>query len=290
MSGILYTDGQQRLLTRVVPDLVRYRGLWWDLVSKELRASYRNAMMGFLWAVLQPMLMMAILTFVFGYLLQDAFAVRSGNGHPYALVLLCGIVPWQFFSNALTAGTHSLVRNQELIKKVYFPREIMPLAAVANAAINTGIGFLTLLAILACVRGVGSLGLGVLYTLTLFPIQLAVVVGLVLLLSPLQVRYRDVTYMLEVALAFGFYATPVFYELPRGVGALPVSESVGAWLHRLYLLNPMAHLITAYRTALLDNQWPPLTRLAEPCVAAVLLLVAGAWVFRRSAPTFADDL
>jgi len=291
MSQALYTNAQQHRLSRVIPDLIHHRELLRDMVWKELRARYRNAMMGFLWAVLQPVLMMLILTFVFGYLLPEMMGARLGSGgHSYASHLLCGLVPWQFLAVALACGTNSLLESQDLIKKVYFPREIIPIAAVLNCLVNLAIGFVTLLVVIAALEGPSTLGVGVLYFPLIFAVQFVLVIGIVLLLSALNVYYRDVSYMIEVVLAFGFYATPILYPLPKSLGALPVPEAWKPWFYQLYLANPMANLIPAYRQALLENQVPDAALLWRPAVLAVVMLVVGAWLFRRQAPTFADHL
>lgn len=291
MSRGFYSAGQQREISRIIPDLIRNRGLLRDLVSKELRARYRNAMMGFLWAVLQPVLMMAILTFVFGYLLRSMIGERGG-GHPYAVSLLCGLVPWLFLSTALTRGANSLLENKELIKKVYFPRELIPIASVTYCLVNVLIGFVTLLVVMALLMpgGISDIGIGVLYVPLIFAINFVLALGLVLLFSALNVHYNDVGYMIEVALAFGFYATPILYPLPKSMKALPVSEELGAWLYRLYLLNPMANLVPAYRQALLENVFPDAVLLLRAGVFAAGALLLGVYVFRRNAPTFADYL
>lgn len=285
MSRAFYTSTQQQSFLRIIPDLIVNRGLLRDVVWKELRARYRNAMMGFLWAVLQPVMMMLILTFVFRYLLGARLAAK---GLPSESItpefLLCGIVAWQFLSVAVTSGAHSLLESGELIKKVHFPREIVPLAAVVNCLVNLAIGFATLLLVIVVLRGPGAIGIGLLYLPFLFAIQFALVIGLALLLSALNVHYRDVGYMIDVLLTFGFYATPIFYPLSM------VSGRLHGVLLQLYMLNPMASLVTAYREALLNNQLPDPMLFARPLVFAALALLAGAYVFRRNAATFADYL
>ncbi|HOV74893.1 MAG TPA: ABC transporter permease [Candidatus Hydrogenedentes bacterium] len=285
MSALAYTSEKQGDPWRIVPDLLASRGLLRDVVWRELRARYRNAMMGFLWAVVQPVLMMAILLFVFGYLLGDIMQARGlRSERPSAVFLLCGLVPWQFLAVALACGTHSLIESQELIKKVYFPREIIPLAAVVNCLVNFFVGFVTLLVFIIVRDGVLALGAGLFCVPFIFAIQFMLVLGLALLLSALNVHYRDVGYMVDVVLAFGFYATPIFY--PLGM----VSSRLDGFLFNLYMLNPMANLVTAYRQALLDNVFPEPMLLLRPLVVAVLCLLIGAVVFRRNAPTLADYL
>ena len=282
MSQALYTENRQGQIRRVIPDLIRSRALLRDLVSKDLRARYRNAAIGFLWAILQPVLMMLILTFVFGFLLKSFMPERAtGKSHTFAVYLLCGLVPWQFLTLSLSTAVSSLVINHDLIKKVYFPRETIPLAAILNNVVSLGIGFVTLLVVMAVLEGVGSIGIGLLWTPVVFAVQFVLILGLALLFSALNVRFRDFSYLVEVGLAFGFYATPIFYELPKGIDP---------WLQRVYMLNPMAHLVMAYRQAILDNQFPDLVHLAWPGIVAAMFLVLGVVVFRRYTPTFADYL
>ena len=278
MSRVLYTNTQQSQISRVIPDLIHARRLLWDLISKEQRARYRNAMIGFIWAVLHPLLMMLILTLVFGLVFRGRIEERGATaGKNMAVYILCGLVFWQFLAAALGRATHSLVENSDLIRKVYFPREVIPLAAIGNCLVNLLIGLIVLVAVHVCWGG--TLGTGALWLAPVFAIQLALVTGLALLLSSLNVHFRDIGYMTEVALAFGFYATPVFYpvELVKHY----------AW-YPLYAANPMVGLVTAYRQALLENHMPDLTLLAWPALVALAFLVLGAVVFRRNAPVIAD--
>jgi len=282
----VYTDTQQNKLRCLIPDLIRSRELLLDLVSKELRARYRNAMMGFLWAVLQPLLMMLILTFVFTLVFANRAADRGvATDHvPFAVFLLCGLVPWQFLAAALSTATTSLVDNHELIKKVYFPREVIPLAAVLNRVVNFLIGFALLIAVRTVMMGLP--GVGMLYVPFIFAVQLTLIVGVALLFSCLNVYFRDVAYSVEVLLTFGFYASPVFYGLSN-------VQDLGAahpWLYRLYMLNPMAGIITAYRDAFLHNRVPDGALLLWPMALAAGMLAVGLVVFRRHAPVMADHL
>ncbi len=285
MSRVFYTSAEQQRFDRILPDLIAHRGLLRDVVWKELRARYRNAMMGFLWAVLQPVMMMLILTFVFKYLLGDRLAAKGLPSESMTPVfLLCGLVPWQFLSVALMTGTNSLLESGELIKKVHFPREIIPIAAVMNCLVNFVIGFITLLVVMGVLNGLSALSVGILYTPIIFGVQFVLVIGLALLLSSLNIYYRDVGYMIDVVLAFGFYATPIFY--PPSM----VSSRLGDLWFQIYMLNPMANLVTAYRQALLDQHFPDLMLLARPGAIAIVLLLLGAYRFRRNAATFADYL
>jgi ABC-type polysaccharide/polyol phosphate export permease len=281
----VYSSSEQRRVSRVIPDLIRSRQLLLDLIWKDLRARYRYAVMGFLWAVLEPLAFMLILTFVFWVLLADKASFAKGDTEtPFALMLLCGLVFWQYTATALNAATLSLVQNANLVKKVYFSREVVPLAAVCFPVVNMAIGFVLLLA-LQLILG-GSLSVALIWVPFVFAIQFVLTVGLSLLFSCGHVHFRDVGNMVNVALTFGFYASPVFYPLEKVVsgGLLP------GWAKFLYSLNPMAELLTAYRQILFQHRFPDVTLLIWPGVLAVGCLVLGVVVFRRAAPTLADHL
>ncbi len=286
MRAVVYSNLNQRKVWRVIPDLVRARQLLRDLVWKDLRARYRYAVMGFLWAVIEPLLFVLILAFVFSFVFRDRaqMATPEGAARPFVVMMLCGLVFWQYFTASLNAATVSLVDGRNLVKKVHFPREVIPVAACCVPLVNLGIGFLLLL-VLHLVFG-GGISPALLALPVVFGVQFALTVGLALLLSCGHVIFRDVGNMVAVGLMFGFYASPVFYplELVRGMRGAP------AWLVTLYQANPMAGLLTAYRDILFDGRLPGAALLAWPCLCAAGALLIGVWAFRRSAPTLADHL
>ncbi len=285
MNGHIYTSANQREWLRVLPDLVRARELLRDLIWKDLRARYRYAVMGFLWAVLEPLAFTLILAFVFSVLLADKAAfLRPDNGPPFTTMLLSGLIFWQFTATALASATFSLVINQNLVKKVHFARETVPLATVCVPLVNLGVGFLLLLGVHVLLGG--RLHPALVWVLPVFGIQFSLTAGLALIFSSAHVHFRDVGNMVNVAILFGFYASPVFYPLERVTqsGVLP------AWAVHAYLLNPMAGLLTAYRQILFDGHFPDWTLLLWPAMLAGLVLVGGSWLFRRAAPTFSDYL
>lgn len=284
MSSVVYSNVEGQGFARALRDLVRSRGLLWDLVSKDLRARYRNAVMGFVWAVLQPLIMMLLLYFVFGVVFKDRSGAGDQNERPYAVVLLSALIFWQFFASCLSRATTSLIDNADLIKKVYFPREVVPLASMGNSVVNLAIGFAVLLAIHVVLGG--HLGVGLVWMAIVFAVQCMLQVGLALLCSSLNVRFRDVGYSVEVALLLGFYATPIFYSLEQVQGAAVNHPA----LLSLYMLNPLVGIVTGYRTAFLDNTFPGLSVLGWPFVCAAALLAIGVVVFRKAAPTIADHL
>jgi ABC-type polysaccharide/polyol phosphate export permease len=292
MSNALYTEAHPRSVARVLPDLIRARELLLDLVWKDLRVRYRYAAMGFLWAVIEPLVMTLVLTFVFT-LLAGAKGGLGRNG----LMVLCGYLAWQFFATTLSSATRSLVDNQSLIGKVNFPREVVPLATVGIGIVNLFIGYVLFLAM--CIVMWHGPGWGIVLAPALFGIQLVLTVGLSLVFSVLNAFFRDVSYMVGVAVVVGFYGTPVIYPLSF------VGDRLPSWVLWLYLFNPMAGLITAYREVLglhehtaglaaagLPEGGLPLVAVltAWPVVLALVMLVAGFLVFRRNAADLADVL
>lgn len=283
MAQHYYDSERARDIVQVVPDLIRARWLLFDMARKDFRVRYRYAVLGVLWAVIEPVALMLILTFVFSVLLKAKLAgAAEETTLPFPIFVLSGLIFWQFFSTALSTATHSLVENQNLVEKIRFPREVLPLAALGFPLLNLGIG-LIILALLHFVLG-GALSVTAWVLPLLFLIQLTLVAGLGMALSCAHVQFRDVGYMMGVALLFGFYASPIFYaaDLVRQQG-LPVVEA-------LYFLNPMAGLLTAYRMALFENTLPPLSLLAWPAVAALIALIAGVILCRRKGPILSDYL
>jgi ABC-type polysaccharide/polyol phosphate export permease len=280
MHGAFYTAADAGSIRRLPRDLIRARELLLGLVSKELRVRYRVAALGFFWAVLHPLLMVGILTLVFGYILGPRVGMDT-DGQSYPVFLLCALVPWQFFAQSLNSATNSLVDNRDLIKKVYFPREVVPLSSTLDWAVNFLIGVVLLL-IAHLIFG-GRLGAGIFWFAPIFAIEFALAAGLGLLFSALNARFRDVRYIVEVAVAFGFYVTPVFYPINLA------RENLSPALFNLYRANPMAGIVTAYRSALFADH-VAISGLLWPACAAILALGFGAWVFRRNAITLADYL
>ncbi len=285
MGGLTYASENQRQVRRVLPDLVRARELLFDLVWKDLRARYRYAVMGFLWAVIEPLMFMLILAFVFSFVLADKAALAGGGGvRPFPVMLLSGLIFWQYFTAALSSATVSLVDGRNLVKKVHFTREVIPIAACCVPLVNLCIGF-ALLVVLHLVMG-GTVSLSTLWILAVFSVQFVLTLGLALLFSCGHVLFRDVGNTVAVGLMFGFYASPVFYplELVRHAGSLP------SWVPVAYMANPMAGLLTCYREVLFEGHHPDPGLLAWPACCAVLVFLAGVILFRRNAPTMADYL
>ena len=275
-------------LRRAIRDLIRSRELLRDLVWKDLRARYRYTAIGFVWAVLEPLLMTLILTFVFSIVFRyrpgaDALSPDT----PFAVFLLCGLIFWNFLRSSVSDGTKSLVANRELVGKVSFPFEVIPYASIGMSLVNFCIGFVIFLGIHLAFGG--GLGGPSVWIAPLFLIQLAIVTGLTLILCCLNVFFRDVQLITDVLLTFGFYASPIFYDASL-VRAIAEDSPRLAWIVQFYMLNPMACLITAYRDVLLNQQWPQWQHVAWPAFLGIVLSLIGLAVFRRHAGHMADHL
>jgi lipopolysaccharide transport system permease protein len=258
-------------------ELWRYRELLWFLAVRDVMVRYKQTALGVAWAVLQPLFTMIVFSIFFGKL-----GGLPSDGLPYPLFALCALLPWQLFAYALTQSSNSVVAEQRLITKVYFPRLIVPVSSVLSGLVDFGIAFVLLLGMMAAYQLTGAcqLALGVpllaLPLFVLFAVAAALAVGL--WLAALNVQYRDFRYTIPFLTQFWMFASPVAY---------PSSLVPEAW-RPLYGLNPMAGVIEGFRWALLGNANPSWGLLAVSAAATAVLLTGGLFYFRRMEKTFAD--
>lgn len=252
-------------------DLWEFRELLYFLFWRDLKVRYKQTLLGGAWAILQPLATTVIFTVVLGRL-----AKVSSDGVPYSLFALSGLLPWQLFSFALTASSASLVSNTQLITKVYFPRLIIPISSVLVGLVDFAVGSTTLVALMVYYRVVPTWGILILPLLIVFVIVTALSVGLIL--SALNVQYRDVRHAVPFLIQIWMFATPVVYP----------SSLVPARWRVLYGLNPMAGVIDAFRWAL----WGTRAGTGEVILASIgsvlALLLIGVYYFRSVERNFAD--
>lgn len=248
-----------------------YREVLFFLAWRDIKVRYKQTVLGVAWAILQPVMTMVVFSVFFGGL-----AGVPSNGLPYPLFVFCALLPWQLFAHALTESSNSLVANERLISKVYFPRLVIPLSAVLVGLVDFVFPFFVLLGMMFYY---GITPTTALWTLPLF-LLLAVTtsLGVGLWLSALNVEYRDVRYTLPFITQFWLFVSPVAY--PSGLVPEP-------W-RLVYGLNPMAGAIEGFRWALLGNVEGPGPMLAVSVAATLFLLVGGLYYFRRMEKTFAD--
>jgi lipopolysaccharide transport system permease protein len=250
--------------------LWQYRDLLYFLALRDVKVRYKQAMLGVAWAILQPLLTMVIFTLLFGRLVHV-----PSDGVPYALFAYTGLLPWTFFANAVTNGSTSLVSSANLITKVYFPRLIIPAAAVVAGLVDFGVSFLVLFGMIAYYKA------PLRWTMLALPLLMALTALLALAIgmwtSALNVKYRDIRYALPFVVQLWMFATPIIYSINM------VPER---WRWVLYL-NPMAGIVQCYRQLILGTSMSAMM-LASAVAATFFLLVFAAYFFRSMEKDFAD--
>jgi lipopolysaccharide transport system permease protein len=257
---------------RYFHDLWRYRELFLFLAWRDLLVRYKQTVVGVAWSIIRPLLTMLILTLVFG-----KFGKMPSGGTAYPLLVLCGLLPWQFFATALSESGNSLVANSNLISKVYFPRLIIPASSVITSLVDFLISLLFLGALLIWYRFVPARTIAFLPLFALLGFVAAFAAGV--WVAALMVRYRDFRFIVPFVVQFGLYISPVGF----------FSRVVPEKWRLLYSLNPMVGVIDGFRWSILGGQhelyWPGL---AVSVVSILLMLLTGIWYFRRTEQTFAD--
>jgi len=269
-------------VTARVRELWRYRELIRNLLSSNLKSRYKNSALGFVWSLLNPLGMMLVFTIVFGFLMPD---VRVEN---YPLFVLTGLLPWNFFQASINAGMYSVVGSSNLVKKVYFPREVLPIATVLSQLVNFLLAFAVLFVALVVFQASFSPWLWTLPFVIL--IQTVFSTGVVLVLSTLNVFYRDTAMIMEVVMLAWFFLTPVVYS----VALLPETISVGSFtvpLQRMvYILNPVASLIAIYRDLLYWGYRTDIDFFVRTALTAIAVFAFGYWFFLRYSDQFGEEL
>ena len=252
-------------------DIWRYRELFYFLAWRDILVRYKQTVIGVAWAVLRPVLTMAVLTIVFGRL-----AKMDSGGIPYPILVFCGMLPWQFFSTAFSESGNSLVSNASMVSKVYFPRLVVPFSSVITSFVDFMISAVLMTMLMVWY---GYMPGPAIFLLPLFVLlAFATAFGAGLWVSALMVRYRDFRFIVPFVVQFGLYISPVGFS----------SNVVPEKWRLLYSLNPMVGVIDGFRWSILGEQniyWPGLG-ISVGIVAVVI--ASGIWYFRKTEKTFAD--
>lgn len=258
--------------------LVRYRALIQSLVTRELKARYRGSVLGFFWSFINPLLLLVVYSFVFTVVLPGTHPQEI---EPYALFLFCGILPWTWFSSSLTEAANSLMAGGNLIKKVLFPAEILPIVSVLANMMHFFFGLPILLAFLIYFRPTIT-PLEVLWFPVVVAVQLLFTLGLSLLLAALTVHFRDIKDILSNLLTLWFFATPIIYPMHLAPGS--ISKAV-------LNANPMSHFAVSYQEILFYSgpfgHWKWLLVVAA---GSLLLFLFGYFLFDRLRDSFAEEV
>src|SRR6266849_1807625 len=268
---VFFIKPEQGLPPLGLRELWEYRELLYFFVWRDIKVRYKQTVLGAAWAIIQPFFMMVVFSLFFGRL-----ARVPSDGIPYPIFVYCALLPCQLFAHALSDSSNSLVANERLITKVYFPRLLVPISSILGGLVDFAIAFVILLLMMAWY------GIRPTWAIATLPgyilLAMASALGVGLWLSALNVRYRDVRYTVGFLIQFWLLATPVAY---------PSSLIPGRW-RPLYGLNPMAGVVEGFRWALLGTSEPPGALLAVSVVAVILILIGGLYYFRRMEAEFAD--
>ncbi|NTW15204.1 MAG: ABC transporter permease [Candidatus Moranbacteria bacterium] len=252
-----------------------YRELIWMLAKTDFKLRYQGSFLGYVWALLKPLLTFAILNFVF----SSIFAQRGQGMEHYSLQLLVGILMFNFFSEGTSAGMQSLVGKSQLVTKIYIPRWTIIMASTLNAAMIYLMNLFVVVAFFVGSRFVPSPWAVLMFALYSVLVYV-IVLSFALLTAPLFVRFRDLSMIWEVLLQILFYATPVFYSL----------QLMPAWVQQVLLLNPIAFIIHFSKESLINGHFPELWQNAAFFAAVAAGSVIGIFSYRRLAPRVAEEM
>ena len=251
--------------------LWEYRELLYFLTWRDIKVRYKQTVLGAAWAILQPLTTMLIFSLFFGRLVKV-----PSDGIPYPLFAFAALVPWTFFANGLNQSSNSLIASSNLLKKVYFPRLVIPVATVLAGVVDFVLAFIILLVLIAFYRVTPTIN--IVWTPLLLVLAFVTSLGVGLWMSALNVKYRDVRYIVPFLIQIWLFATPVAY---------PSSLLSQPW-RTIYGLNPMVGVVEGFRWALLGATTAPGLMVAASAIAALLILITGAFYFRYMERTFAD--
>lgn len=252
-------------------ELWEYRELIYFLVWRDLKVRYKQTLMGASWAIIQPLFTMVVFSLFFGRLAK----VPSDN-LPYPIFSFAALVPWTFFANSLTQASNTLVMNANMVKKIFFPRMTMPIASVLANVVDFGLAFLVLLGMMVYYGRFPTIN--VIWLPLFLLLALAIALGVSLWLSAMNAQFRDVRYIIPFLTQAWLFITPVAY---------PSSLLSEPW-RTLYGINPMAGVVEGFRWALLGTETAPGPIVAVSALVTLVILVSGAYYFRKMEKTFAD--
>ena len=251
--------------------IYNYRELLKTNVKKEIRGRYKNSFLGILWSFLNPLLQLLVYSVIFGALL-------AGGNETYPIYICVALIPWTYFTTAISQAAFTVIGNADIIKKVYFPREILPISVVTSGAVNFVISTIIILAFVIF-SGVGLSWYIVLYPFILI-IQYILLLGIGFIVSSVTVYFRDLEHIIGVVLMAAFYATPIVYNIQQLPHALQV----------LVNLNPMTHLINGYRDIFYYHQMPNMKILLILLGISIVLTIVGYFIFKKLQKGFAEEL
>ena len=273
MNGETIAKGQSHKTRAIsgLTNLYRYRDLIWQLTVRNIKAGQKQSFLGISWIVIQPLSQMAVFTLIF-----TLFVKIPTDGIPYPIFSFVALLIWNFFSALINTATNSVVEHNNLVRKIYFPREVLVYSAGWTSLVNLSVNFLVLALLMAFYRVVPTVQ--VLWILPIIVIATVLGTGVALFLAALNVFWRDTARAATLALQIWFYGTPIIYS----------ETSVPAWILPYYQLNPMVGIVSGARSVLLKGVAPDMEALLIAALVGVVSFMAGLWFFKRCEPFFAD--
>jgi len=255
-------------------EIIKYRDLLFMLTLRDIRIRYKQAVMGFIWAIFMP-----IVAVLAGVLIKKAMSVVSGKPMDLAGVasIAVKVLPWTFFISAIKFSVHSLVGNSSLITKIYFPREVLPLSSILACLFDFMVSSVTLCILLIVVR-IG-ISIYILWVPLIIVFLILFTTGLGLLLASANLFYRDIKYIVEIILMFGIFFTPVFYD----------ASMFGEW-RNILLLNPVGSILESINAAVVLHKMPDLIWLSYAGIISISIFLVGMTLFNKNEPLFAENI
>jgi lipopolysaccharide transport system permease protein len=254
-----------------IRELLSHRDLLVTWTIRNVKVRYKQSFLGAAWAILQPLSATIIFTIIF-----SLFVRVPTDGIPYPIFYYSALLPWTFFAAAVSNGVSSLLSNMNLVTKIYFPREILPLAAILSSLVDFVIASLIFVGMMILYQVPVSLSFVFIPLILL--VQLTLTLGIVLVTSAMSVFYRDIRFVVPLGLQLWMYLTPIIYPL----------STVPERFRSLYMLNPMAGVVDSYRRVILRGEWPQMTFLLLAAAVSIVLLVGAYRYFKRAEKVFAD--
>ncbi len=257
---------------KTLKELYAYRQMIYSLVKRDLRGRYKGSVLGFLWTFLNPLFQLIVYTIVFSVILQTEIT-------DYYLFLFVALVPWLFFSTSLTAGSSCIWAQQDMVKKIYFPREVLPISFVVSQFINMLLTFIIIL-IAIIFSGNGFNFLALLYLPFIMLIEFIIAIGITMLTSSLTVYFRDLEYILGIISMAWMYLTPIMYS----------QDIVPENIRPIFNMNPISPVIIAYRDILYYRQIPKVNTLLQAIIMGIIVMIIGCFSFSKLKRHFAEEL
>lgn len=254
-------------------EIYNYRQMVFSLVRKDLRGRYKGSVLGFLWTFINPLFQLIVYTVAFSFILPSSI-------DKYYLHLFVALIPWIFFSSSIQGGASSIISAKDMVSKIYFPREVIPISYVTSCFVNMLLSFIIIFAVVIF-SGVGVNPLALLCLPVVMIIEYVMALGLALLFSAITVYFRDLEHILGIITMAWIYLTPVLY---------PIDMIADETIKKLFYINPMTSVIVAYRDILYYAKVPDFSTLMIALVFGVVILLAGFAVFSKLKKHFAEEL